>query len=64
MERQHSLAFSEEDAALRLERLREEDEEEDADETTRLTGRSQVHRASSSDKPQKAELAPRIEADG
>jgi magnesium transporter len=64
MERQHSLAFSEDEAALRLGRLREEDEEEDADETTRLTGRNQVDRIPSPDKPQRAEPAPRIEAEG
>ena len=36
--RSHSLAFSEEDGAVRMERLREHYEDDDADERTRLTG--------------------------
>ncbi|KIM34477.1 hypothetical protein M408DRAFT_59914 [Serendipita vermifera MAFF 305830] len=63
-DRQHSLAFSEDHTALHMERLREEDEDDDADENTRLTGRSQVHRIPSSDKSRRVEPAPRIEAEG
>lgn len=61
-ERQHSLSFSEDDGAMRLERLREEEEEE-ADELTGLTsGKSGIaSRTRSPNGVASAETAPRIE---
>ncbi|KAG8834961.1 hypothetical protein FRC17_006264 [Serendipita sp. 399] len=62
IQRSHSLAFSEEDGAMRMERLREEDEEEDADERTRLTRRSDERdRRTMRLSP---DSAPRIESSG
>jgi hypothetical protein len=61
IERQHSVAFSEDEHAMRLERLREEEEEDDADENTRLTGGGFDHRSRISSVPPK-ETAPRIDS--
>ncbi|PVF97089.1 DUF803-domain-containing protein [Serendipita vermifera] len=58
IERQHSVAFSEDEHAMRLERLREEEEEDDADENTRLTGRGFDDRTRRPVPP--TETAPRI----
>ena len=62
-ERPTSLPFSEDDGAMRLERLREE-EDEDADELTRLTGGKSgiAPRTRSPNGVASAETAPRIEA--
>jgi len=62
-ERPTSLPFSEDDGAMRLERLREE-EDEDADELTRLTGGKSgiAPRTRSPNGVGSAETAPRIEA--